>query len=64
MFEVEEKIRKDGMGVQRVPSAAYRIFPTSYLSTPIRPDAYRVRPAGCNISYIPLRPTACRVRPM
>ena len=62
-FETKSKDKGTGEG-NRICSAEYRIFPTHCMSVPVRPVAYRVRPAGRYIPSIPIRPVACRVRPV
>jgi len=65
-FELESKSKDKGAGAEgnRICSAAYRIFPTSCMFVPVRPVAYRIRPAGCYAPSASIRPVACRVRPV
>ena len=63
-FDLEAKTKDKGGTGNRICSAEYRIFPVRCMSVPVRPVAYRIRPAGCYMPSTSIRPVAYRVRPV
>jgi len=64
-FDLEAKTKDKNTGTgNRICSAEYRIFPARCMSVPVRPVAYRVRPAERYTPSTSIRPVAYRVRPV